>query len=158
MTGKRTELARFLQSRRAQLRPEDVGIDAGAAGPRRVPGLRREELAHLAGVSVDYYVWLEQGRQVNASDQVLDAIARALGLDETERAHLVDLARRGLPDATTAIPRQRVRAGVRLLLDSLSAPAFLVGPRQELLATNRMARALLADFEARPVRERNYAR
>ena len=158
MAGKRTELAQFLQLRRARLRPEDVGIDAEAAGPRRVPGLRREELAHLSGVSVDYYVRLEQGRLVNASDQVLDAIARALGLDETEQAHLLDLARRGPPDSGTAIPRQRVRPGTRLLLDGLTGPAFLVGPRQEILATNRMARALLCDFDARPLRERNYTR
>ncbi len=154
MATKRTELAEFLQSRRARLRPEDVGL--AATGPRRVPGLRREELAQLAGMSVDYYVRMEQGRQVNASDQVLGALARALGLDETERAHLVTLVRRA--PAPAALAPQRVRAGVRLMLEGLSGPAFLLGPRLEVLATNRMARALLRDFDSLPERERNHAR
>ncbi len=158
MAAKRIELSQFLQSRRARLHPEDVGLDAEAAGPRRVPGLRREELAQLAGVSVDYYVRLEQGRQVNASDQVLDALARALNLDETEHAHLVALARPTAARRSPAIPKQRVRRGTRLLLDGLTGPAFILGPRLEVLATNRMARALLCDFDALPPRERNHAR
>lgn len=158
MVHKRTELSEFLQSRRARLRPEDVGLHAEAAGTRRVPGLRREELAQLAGVSVDYYVRLEQGRQVNASDQVLHALARALGLNETERAHLVDVARPAPAPAASVIPKQRARKGIRLLLDGLADPAFLLGPRLEVLATNRMARTLLCDFDALPLRERNHAR
>ena len=109
----------------------------------------------MAGVSVDYYVRLEQGRPVNPSDQVLDALARALGLDDTERAHLVDLARPA--PASAAIRKQRVRPGVRLLLDQLRGPGFILGPRLEVLATNRMARALLCDFDALPLRERNHA-
>jgi len=158
MASKRTELSEFLQSRRARVQPDEVGIDVGWMGTRRVPGLRREELAQLAGVSVDYYVRLEQGRQVNASDQVLAALARALNLDETERTHLVDLARPGATKSSAAIRQQRVRRGTRLLLDGLSGPGFLLGPRLEVLATNRMARALLCDFDARPLRERNHAR
>ncbi len=158
MDGKRTELSEFLRTRRARVQPEDVGIDAEAAGPRRVPGLRREELAQLAAVSVDYYVRLEQGRRVNASDQVLDAIAHALGLDETERAHLIDLARPAPPRSSPAILKQRVRPGTRLLLDGLVGPGFVLGPRLEILATNHMARALLCDFDSRPLRDRNHAR
>ena len=158
MNGKRTELSEFLLTRRARLQPQDVGIDAEVTGPRRVPGLRREELAQLAGVSVDYYMRLEQGRNVNASDQVLDALARALSLDETERAHLIDLARPAAPRASPTIPKQRVRPGTRLLLDGLTSPGFVLGPRLEMLATNHMARALLCDFDARPPRDRNHAR
>jgi transcriptional regulator with XRE-family HTH domain len=160
------ELREFLRSRRARLAPEDVGVTP-TAGPRRVPGLRREELAHLAGVSVDYYVRLEQGRNTSVSASVLDAIAAALRLDEHERAHLYDLARPGGGErpaparrrAATPAPRpQRVRPGVRLLLDNLQTPAFVTGRRLDVLATNAMARALLCDFDARPPRERNHAR
>jgi transcriptional regulator with XRE-family HTH domain len=148
------ELREFLRSRRARLAPEDVGLDPGA-GHRRVPGLRREELAQLAGVSVDYYVRLEQGRNPSVSATVLDAIARALRLDDHETAHLFDLAR---PAPATRSQPQRVRAGVRVLLDGLETPAFVLGRRLDVLATNRMARALLCDFDALPARERNHAR
>jgi transcriptional regulator with XRE-family HTH domain len=148
------ELREFLRSRRARLAPEAVGLDPGP-GHRRVPGLRREELAQLAGVSVDYYVRLEQGRNTSVSTSVLDAIARALRLDDHETAHLFDLAR---PSAARRSQPQRVRAGVRVLLDSLETPAFVLGRRLDVLATNRMARALLCDFDALPARERNHAR
>lgn len=152
------ELREFLRSRRARIDPTDVGLPAGA-GPRRVPGLRREELAQLAGVSVDYYVRLEQGRDINVSEDVLAAVARALRLDDDERAHRFDLARPTSARRRTPTPRpQRVRPGIRVLIDATPTPAFVVGRRQNLLATNRMARALLCDFDARPPRERNYAR
>src|SRR6476620_1244013 len=88
-----TELSEFLRTRRARLRPEDAGVNMTTAGPRRVPGLRREELAHLAGVSTDYYTRLEQGRHLNVSEAVLDAVARALRLDGVERAYLFELSR-----------------------------------------------------------------
>src|SRR5688500_8564706 len=114
---------------------------------RRVPGLRREEIARLAGVSTDYYVRLEQGRSITASDDVLDALARALQLDAAERTHLHHLAK-PRPLRRPALRPQRVRPGVRLLLDGLSTPAFVLGRRLDVLATNRMARALLADFDA----------
>src|SRR6202789_2134378 len=89
-SARRTELAAFLRSRRERIQPEDVGLPPGAR--RRTAGLRREELAQLAGVGVTWYTWLEQGRKINASVQVLDAIARTLRLDATERAHLFRLA------------------------------------------------------------------
>jgi transcriptional regulator with XRE-family HTH domain len=154
----KAELRDFLKSRRDRLRPEDVGLPSG--GQRRVPGLRREELAMLAGVSVDYYVRLEQGRDLTPSESVLDALARALRLDDTERAHLVALARPPqIPFATRdAGATTDVRPSVRMLIDGLDQPAFVMGRRMDILATNRMARALLTDFDARPARERNHAR
>src|SRR5262249_46659524 len=163
MPSKR-ELCEFLRVRGARLRPEDVGIQS--IGQRRVPGLRREELASLAGMSVDYYVRLEQGRDLTPSPSVLDALARALRLDDVERAHLYSLIRPAAPPIL-ARPDAGMRArggmtttrpGVRLLLDSLPTPAFVIGRRLDILATNRMARAMLADFDARPVRDRNHAR
>ncbi|MDO8186032.1 helix-turn-helix transcriptional regulator [Conexibacter sp. JD483] len=158
MTTTKQELREFLRSRRARLAPEAVGLDRGD-GHRRVPGLRREELARLAGVSVDYYVRLEQGRNASVSASVLDAIARALRLDEHERAHLFDLAKPAPQTARRRASRpQRVRPGVRLLLDTLPTPAFVLGRRLDILATNRMARALLCDFDALPPAARNHAR
>jgi transcriptional regulator with XRE-family HTH domain len=154
----KAELGEFLKSRRDRLRPEDVGLPSG--GQRRVPGLRREELAMLAGVSVDYYVRLEQGRDLTPSESVLDALARALRLDDTERAHLIALARPPRIPFTTpdAGSTTEVRPSVQMLLDGLDQPAFVLGRRMDILATNRMARALLTDFDARPPRERNHAR
>ena len=114
----------------------------------------------LAGVSVDYYVRLEEGRDLTPSDSVLDALARALRLDDTERTHLIALARPPrIPFATpdAAAPTE-VRPSVQMLMDGLDQPAFVLGRRMDILATNRMARALLTDFHARPPRERNHAR
>jgi len=161
---RKAELREFLRVRRARLRPEDVGIQI--TGQRRVPGLRREEIASLAGMSVDYYVRLEQGRDLTPSPSVLDALARALRLDDIEREHLYSLVRpaapptRARPDAggSGADGPAPIRPGVRLLLDGIPTPAFVIGRRLDILATNRMARALLADFDARPVRYRNHAR
>jgi transcriptional regulator with XRE-family HTH domain len=154
----KAELREFLKSRRDRLRPADVGLSSG--GQRRVPGLRREELAMLAGVSVDYYVRLEQGRDLTPSESVLDALARALRLDDTERAHLFALARPlRVPFATPDTGgNAEVRPSVQMLMDGLDQPAFVMGRRMDILATNRMARALLTDFDARPARERNHAR
>ncbi|NED88870.1 helix-turn-helix domain-containing protein [Streptomyces sp. SID11233] len=135
------DLGDFLRSRRARIQPGDVGLNS--YGRRRVPGLRREEVAQLAGVSVDYYIRLEQGRGPSVSDAVLDAVARVLGLDETEHAHLRTVAR---PKPRTAAPAaaQRVRPGLRLLLDTLGgAPAFILGRRMDVLAWNGAADALL---------------
>lgn len=155
------ELSEFLRSRRARLKPEDVGLPEFGRH-RRVPGLRREELAQLAGVSVAYYTRLEQGNGRNVSMEVLDSIARALRLSDTERAHLTHLAK---PTAKkrqhrAAIARpQQVRPGLRHLLDAMEGiPAFVVGRRLDVLAWNRMARALMGDFEAMEPVERNVAR
>lgn len=152
-----TELRDFLRSRRAKITPEAAGL-APPAGTRRVPGLRREEVAQLAGVSVDYYVRLERGRHVNVSASVLDALARALHLSDLERAHLFRIAKptRARP---RRLPGQRVRPGLRLLLDSLTdVPALIYGRRMDVLAANRLACALYTDFEALPARDRNMAR
>ncbi|MEU4800626.1 helix-turn-helix transcriptional regulator [Streptomyces sp. NPDC023327] len=153
----RTELATFLRSRRARLRPEDVGVRP-FGGRRRVPGLRREELAQLAGVSVDYYVRLEQGRSQNVSDSVLDAVARVLRLDAAERAHLGHLTR-ALRDAPAQnLAPQPVRAGIQVLLGALDeVPAYVLGRRLDILASNRLARLLFGDFDALPAERRNVA-
>src|SRR4051794_7781203 len=108
--AERTELGEFLQARRGRVRPEDVGIRA--YGRRRVTGLRREELASAAGVSVDYYVRLEQGRASNPSDDVLDAIARVLELDETERVHLHRLGHPARHGPRAPVPVEVVRPGI----------------------------------------------
>jgi transcriptional regulator with XRE-family HTH domain len=153
---KRRELGEFLRSRRARLQPESVGLSS--YGRRRVPGLRREELAQLAGVSVDYYVRLEQGRAGQPSNEVLDAIARALGLDDDELAHLHDLAR---PTGRRRRPPrpEHVRPEVQRLLDALDGvPAVIFGRRMDILAWNRLAAALWVDFGSLPHGQRNVAR
>ncbi|MGV9773307.1 helix-turn-helix transcriptional regulator [Streptosporangium sp. NPDC003464] len=155
------ELREFLRSRRARLSPQQAGVPA-TGGTRRVPGLRREELARLAGVSVDYYTRLEQGRHVNVSESVLDAVARALRLDGVERAYLFELGRsapRPTRRRTPARP-QRVRPGLHRILEALAgvAPALILGRRTDVLAANRLARALITDFDALPQRERNLTR
>ncbi|MFD3332701.1 helix-turn-helix domain-containing protein [Streptomyces sp. NPDC058700] len=154
------ELSEFLRSRRARLKPQDVGLPEYGRH-RRVPGLRREELAQLAGVSVAYYTRLEQGHGRNVSMEVLDAIARALRLSDTERAHLTHLAKPTVKKRQrAAIARpQRVRASLTQLLDSLEGvPAFVLGRRLDILAWNRMARALIGDFAAWEPAERNMPR
>jgi transcriptional regulator with XRE-family HTH domain len=149
-----TEFGEYLRQRRAELRPADVGLPSTPF--RRVQGLRREEVAQLAGVSTDYYTRLEQGRDLSPSDAVLDAIARALELDEVGRAHLQHLARPARPDRRLRTAVQRVRPAVRSMLDAWTEqPAFVLGRRGDVLATNALARALLADFDAMPYRDRN---
>ncbi|MET9803947.1 helix-turn-helix transcriptional regulator [Streptomyces sp. NPDC006368] len=155
----RTELSEFLRSRRARLKPADVGLpDYGRT--RRVPGLRREELAQLAGVSVAYYTSIEQGNGANVSTEVLDAIARALRLSDAEHAHLTHLAKPKAKKKRVAAARpHRVRPELRHLLDAMDGvPAYLLGRRLDILAWNRLARALLGDFTALPDEERNMAR
>jgi transcriptional regulator with XRE-family HTH domain len=152
-----TELREFLRSRRARISPEQAGLPA-QLGTRRVPGLRREEVAQLAGVSVDYYVRLERGRNINVSETVLDAIARALHLDEVERGHLFAVAKPSRSRQRAMSP-QRVRPGLHRMLDSLTDnPALVLGRRMDVLASNHLARALYTDFEALPARDRNMAR
>jgi len=135
-----SDIGEFLQARRTRLSPDIFGLPT--SGRRRVPGLRREELAMLAGVSVDYYTRVEQGRAESVSDSVLGAIAGVLGLDDTERAHLMLLARPPREDST--MPEQHVRPGVQRLLDLMpDVPAFVAGRWQEILATNALGAALL---------------
>ncbi|MFF1833861.1 helix-turn-helix transcriptional regulator [Streptomyces sp. NPDC058231] len=151
------DLGDFLRSRRARIQPEDVGLQP--YGRRRVPGLRREEVAQLAGVSVDYYIRLEQGRGPSVSDAVLDAIGRVLRLDGTELEYLHTVARPGAkargerPDAA-----RRVRPGLRLLLDTIDrAPAFVLGRRMDVLAWNALGDALVG-FSRMPAAARNMPR
>ncbi|MFB6843482.1 helix-turn-helix domain-containing protein [Streptomyces sp. NPDC056373] len=154
---RRAELSEFLRTRRARLKPEDVGLPD--LGRRRVPGLRREELAQLAGVSVAYYTRLEQGNGRNVSAEVLDAIARALRLSDAEHAHLTHLAK-PKQHKKKPVPRsQQVRPTLRHLLDSIEGvPAYIVGRRSDILAWNRMASALFGDWAEVPAQERNWAR
>ncbi|TKK87809.1 helix-turn-helix domain-containing protein [Herbidospora galbida] len=150
------EIREFLRSRRARLAPADVGLPV-KGGSRRVAGLRREELAMLAGVSVDYYTRLEQGRAPHASEQVLGAVADALRLGPLERRHLFDLVKPGADPAADQPPRARL--AVRMMLAALDpVPAILHGPFLEVVAINRMGAALLDDFDAMPPGERNMAR
>ncbi|GAA3549883.1 helix-turn-helix transcriptional regulator [Microlunatus spumicola] len=131
-------LGDFLRARRELLRPEEVGLPAGAR--RRVPGLRREEVALLAAISADYYLRLEQGRDRHPSEQVLEAIADALQLDRESRAHALELARdRPAGSATRRPPTRKVPAGVSLLLDALGVPAFVLDPYRDVVAVNALA-------------------
>lgn len=152
-------LREFLTSRRAAVDPTSVGLPRSAA-PRRKPGLRREELAALAGVSVDYIAKLEQGRVGHVSDQVLDAISDALRLDDLERRHLRTLAapKPLKPTAPRARPRLVARPSLRALVDSSPGPAMIQGPHMEILASNTAMRVVLTDWDAMPVAERNIAR
>ena len=133
--GTHSELGEFLRIRRASLQPEDVGVLN--YGIRRVPGLRREELAMLAGVSTTYYTRLEQGLSTNASEAVIDAIARALNLSKDERVHLFNLARPGKTKRRTPAKPDKVRPGTLRLIQSMpGTPAVVLGRRSEVLAWN----------------------
>ncbi|WP_345653370.1 helix-turn-helix transcriptional regulator [Streptomyces siamensis] len=155
-------LGDFLRSRRARLSPEAAGIVS--YGARRVPGLRREELAQLAGISATYYTRLEQGQSTNASESVVDAIARALGLDEDERTHLHDLAKPAPRVRRRPSRPEAARASTVRLIDAMTdVPAVVMGRRTEVLAWNRLGHALLAghyDFTApgRPADRPNMTR
>jgi transcriptional regulator with XRE-family HTH domain len=155
----RAEIRQFLATRRAKLTPEQVGLPAGG-GTRRVPGLRREEVAVLAGVSTDWYIRLEKGHISGVSEDVLDAVARALQLDEAERAHLFDLARAARPTrAPRRQNRNQVRPSLQRVVDSmLSTPAFVRNGRLDLLAINTLGRALYAPVFDDPARPANLAR
>lgn len=152
-----TELGDFLRSSRARLAPVDVGLPASPlAGGRRVPGLRREEVAQLAGVSADYYAKLEQGRTKQASRSVLSSLALALRLNPTEHDYLLALAEppaRALPGVEKT---ELVRPGARRLLDAvIDAPAFILGRGTAILGMNEWAKAVFFDIDARPIAERN---
>ncbi|MEU0246739.1 helix-turn-helix domain-containing protein [Streptomyces sp. NPDC006235] len=155
-----TELGRYLKARRAQVRPEDVGLPAGA-GLRRTPGLRREELAALAGVSVDYYIRLERGRETNPSPAVVDALGRALRLrgDGYERLHeLAELAS-GRPSELPACSDHTVRESVLRMLESVRPlPAYVVSRYNRLLAANPPGRRLMPGLWDWPENQRNLTR
>ncbi|MFI0806882.1 helix-turn-helix domain-containing protein [Streptomyces echinatus] len=153
------EIREFLASRRARITPEQAGLPA-YGGHRRVKGLRREEVAMLAGVSVDYYVRLERGNLSGASDSVLDGVARALHLDDAERQYLFDLARHTSPPtrARRRTAAKRLRPALQYMLDAITdAPAWIHNDRQDLLAANDLAQALYAPLLAGP-RPANIAR
>jgi transcriptional regulator with XRE-family HTH domain len=155
----RSEIRDFLTSRRAKITPEQAGLTS--YGSRRVPGLRRAEVAQLAGVSVEYYSRLERGDLAGVSDSVLESLARALQLDDAERGHLYDLARAASP----AVRKRRrpapqgVRPNVQRLLDAMTeAPACVMNGRSDVLATNALGRALYAPLYSNPHRPPNFAR
>ncbi|QVQ52259.1 helix-turn-helix domain-containing protein [Spiractinospora alimapuensis] len=155
-----TELGDYLRSCRAQVSAEDAGITSH--GHRRVPGLRREELAMLAGVSVDYVVRLEQGRAKTASPEILAALARALDLRADEEEYLQRCAANPtVSDSPGRVPAdpQRVSAATRVLLDSMvGVPALVLGRRMDIVGWNPLATALFTDFRALPPRHRNHVR
>ena len=163
----RTEIKDFLTTRRAKVTPQMAGLPV-VGGNRRVPGLRREEVAMLAGVSVDYYTRLERGRAAGASEEVLDALAPALLLDDAERQHLFDLARSVSSTGRSRRRRPRagraaLRPGVQWLLDSMTAPALVADSLSTYVASNLMARALYSPMFLDPApqatgREVNMAR
>ena len=139
----KSEIREFLISRRARVTPEQAGLPT-FAGARRVPGLRREEVALLAGLSVDYYMRLERGNAGGASESVLDALARALQLDDVERAHLFRLVRaaHGSAPRRRRRPQEHIRPSIERMLDAMTAvPAFVRNGRLDLLAANRLGRA-----------------
>lgn len=159
----RSDIREFLTTRRARLTPEQAGLpDFG--GRRRVPGLRREEVALLAGMSVEYYIRLERGNAVGVSEAVLEGIGRALQLDDAERTHLHDLVRAAnagaRPQRRRAPARaQQVRPGVQQLLDAMvNVPAFVQNGRLDIVASNRLGFALFSEMYVQPQRPANFAR
>ncbi len=151
----RRSLSGFLQSRRARLTPSDCGFDPGR---RRTPGLRREEVAQLAGVSLTWYTWLEQGRDIRVSSQALEGIARALRLDRAEREHLFLLAQ-GRPPASAETGSRTVSAARQRMLDGLTfSPAYIRTARWDIVGWNRAAALIFADYAAMAPYERNSLR
>lgn len=148
----RADIREFLATRRAKISPDEAGLPT--SGRRRVPGLRREEVAVLAGVSTDWYIRLERGNIAEVSDDVLHAVARALRLDEAERAHLFDLARAARPGrGPRRPPKTRIRPSVQWMLDSMtSAAAFVRNARQDFVAGNQLAYALYSPLYPDPLR------
>jgi transcriptional regulator with XRE-family HTH domain len=156
----RNEVRDFLVSRRAKITPDQAGLPA-YGGHRRVPGLRREEVALLAGVSIDYYTRLERGNLNGVSESVLEALADALQLDEAERAHLFDLARAGntTPRTRRRTAQHRIRPSVQRILDAITdAPAYVRNARRDILAANQLGYALYSEMYRDPARPVNIAR
>jgi transcriptional regulator with XRE-family HTH domain len=156
----RAEIREFLSSRRARITPDQAGLPA-YGGNRRVKGLRREEVAMLAGLSVDYYVRMERGNLAGVSDSVLDALARALQLDEAERDYLFDLARKEgkAPRSRRRPTIHQVRPAIQQVLDAITdAPAWVRNGRHDILAMNTLARAVYSPVLADPRRPANTTR
>ena len=158
----RNEIREFLTSRRARITPDQAGLPA-YGGHRRVAGLRREEVALLAGVSVDYYTRLERGNAAGASDSVLEALSRALQLDEAEHAHLFDLVHTASGSGAARAPRraarQQVRPSIQRILDSMTTtPAYVRNARLDILSANRLGRALYAPVLTSVEQPANHAR
>jgi transcriptional regulator with XRE-family HTH domain len=160
-SSNRADVRDFLVTRRAKITPQQAGLTF-YGGNRRVPGLRREEVAMIAGVSADYYTRLEKGNLSGVSDSVLDAIANALQLDEAERLYLFDLARAANTSPARAARRRttpRVRPGIQLILDGMTdIPAFVRNGRLDILATSPLGRALYSPVFAGPADPVNLAR
>ncbi len=154
------ELGRYLRARRTQTSPEHVGLTVGT-GLRRTPGLRREELATLSGISIDYYVRLERGKETRPSPAVLDSLARALHMDDQEHQHLRELAARAAryaPEPPPA-PSRTVRPHLKLILESLRPnPAYVISRSMDILAWNPGGLALYPGLDDWPVKQRNLAR
>jgi transcriptional regulator with XRE-family HTH domain len=153
LSRRRAELAKFLRARRERISPQEVGLPPGPR--RRTPGLRREELALLAGVGITWYTWLEQGRPINASVQVLDAVARALRLDQAERVHLYQLAE-ATPVRTFTAASEAVPAALTDILESFSPnPAVLVNGRFDVLQSNQGHLSVFRNWHSMPCIHRN---
>jgi len=155
----RSDVKEFLTSRRAKITPQQAGLPAGRN--RRVPGLRRTEVASLAGMSVEYYSRLERGNLAGVSEDVLDALSRALELDEAERAHLYDLARAAgsRPTARKKAQFEPLRHSLRATLDAITtAPAVINNGRSDMVAANDLARALFSELFVQSSRPVNNAR
>ncbi|MFB8004720.1 helix-turn-helix transcriptional regulator [Nocardia sp. NPDC056000] len=150
----RSALAEFLRTRRNRLRPSDVGLPDGLN--RRAAGLRRQEVAQLAGISVDYYIRMEQARGAKPSRQVLSALARALMLTVDEREYMFRLA--GEHPPISGGPNRTVPQSVRIMLDTLGSPAYVVDATYEILAWNRCAKPFIGDLDDHPDHERNMVR
>lgn len=149
-------LGDFLRSRRERIKPDHVEM-VGRFGRRRTPGLRREEVAHLAGVSITWYTWLEQGRVITTSREVIESIGKALQLSSEEHLHLLRLANYG-GDGDSSPHSEEMNIGLQNIIDQLHYPAIIANLRTEVLAYNRMASEIIVDFHAIPAENRVMAR
>ena len=155
MQQNRTELARFLRNARNRLNPADFGI--ATTGRRRTPGLRREEVATLAGISLTWYTWFEQGRDIRPSAEVLDNLSVVLRLDEKERAFLFHLAQ-GRPPPLVPYVHEKLNPGVRLALDTVGVPAIVINENWSVIGWNELYAHIFRDYGALPQEERNMLR
>jgi len=155
MEQKRKDLSRFLRNARNRLNPEDFGVSA--TGRRRTPGLRREEVATLAGISLTWYTWFEQGRDIHPATEVLENLAVVLRLDEKEREFLFQLAQ-GRPSPLSASIHNEITRGTQLILDTINIPALVMNEHWLVIAWNGLIAKLFRDYGAIPLSERNLFR